>query len=367
MFTIFKLIGSSLKMFVRNRQALFFTMFFPVILMTLLGLLAFDNFPKIDVGVVVTAPPTSGTQKFVDQLKQIPAFDVTVGTERSEKEAIEKGDRSSVLIIPGDFFPEGAPTSPDPKKLVLLKDANNLQQASTVQSIISQILDKTTLSITNAPTLFTLESREINSQNFKYIDFLVPGIVSLSIMQMAVFSVAFVFVDYKEKGVLKRLLATPMKPYQFVTANVVTRLLVSVVQAGLLIAIGVIVFKAHLVGSPFVLLPVVLLGAIMFLGLGFTISGFANTIETVPAIANLVVFPMMFLGGAFFAIDSMPDWLQSIANYLPLTFLSTAVRSVMLDGASLSDIQHNLLWMGIWAVILITTANFTFGLEEKRQ
>jgi ABC-2 type transport system permease protein len=148
---------------------------------------------------------------------------------------------------------------------------------------------------------------------------------------------------------------------------VVTRLIISLLQAAMLIAIGVLVFNAHLIGSIWVLIPVVLLGAIMFLGLGFTISGFANTVETVPAVANLVVFPMMFLGGAFFAIDSMPNWLQSIANYLPLTFLSESVRSVMLDGAGFADIQSNLLWMIIWSAILVTTANLTFGLEQKRQ
>jgi ABC-2 type transport system permease protein len=365
MYTLLKLTKSAIKMFIRNKQALFFTLFFPVVLMTLLGLLAFDNTPKINLGVAITAPPTAGTQQFVEQLKNIPIFEVTLDTEANEREAIQKGDRDASLIIPGDFFPDIPNTNT--KTLTLLKNNNNIQQASTAESIINQILDKTTLQITKAPTLFHLNIEDINARDFKYIDFLVPGIVSLSIMQMSVFSVAFVFADYKEKGVLKRLLATPMKPYQFVLANVVTRLIISVVQATMLIAIGVLVFNAHVIGSYFLLIPIVLLGALMFLGLGFTLSGFANTVETVPALANLVVFPMMFLGGVFFAVDNMPTWLQHFAKYLPLTYLSHSMRSVMLEGAKFADIQTDLLWMLGWALFLVAAASVTFGFEEKRQ
>jgi ABC-2 type transport system permease protein len=83
----------------------------------------------------------------------------------------------------------------------------------------------------------------------RYIEFLLPGLIALSVMQMSVFSVAFVFTQYKEKGVLKRLLATPMKPLQFVAANAITRLIVSVVQAAIFIVMGILLFKVHIIGS----------------------------------------------------------------------------------------------------------------------
>jgi ABC-2 type transport system permease protein len=351
-------------MFVRNKQALFFTLVSPIIIMTIFGLLAFDRVPKVNLGVAVTAPPTPGTEQFVEQLGSVPAFSVTVGTEFAEREALKQGERSAVLVIPGDFIPDGRPV--DMHTAVLLKNSGDAQQAATAESIITQVLDKTNLAVAGEPAYYNLESQNTDSRNLKYIDFLVPGIVALSIMQMSVFSVAFVFADYKEKGVLKRLLATPMKPYEFVTANVVTRLLVALVQAAFLIAVGVIIFKAQVIGSYWALLPIVVLGAVMFLGLGFTVSGFANTVEAVPAIANLVVFPMLFLGGTFFPIDTMPDWLQKIANFLPLTYLSDSMREVMINGASLADVQANLWWMAGWAVVLVVAANFSFGFEEKR-
>jgi ABC-2 type transport system permease protein len=184
-------------------------------------------------------------------------------------------------------------------------------------------------------------------------------------MQMSVFSVAFVFTQYKEKGVLKRLLATPMQPFQFVVANVITRLLVSLAQGAVFIIIGVLLFKVHIVGSYWLIALCILLGALMFLGLGFTISGLSKTVDSVPAIANLIVFPMLFLGGTFFSISNMPGWLQVIAKILPLTYLSGALRDVMTKGAGFGDIIFNLGIMLAWAIVLIFLATVTFSFQEK--
>jgi ABC-2 type transport system permease protein len=186
-------------------------------------------------------------------------------------------------------------------------------------------------------------------------------------MQMSVFSVAFVFVTFKEKGILKRILATPIRPWEFVFSNVITRLIVTLIQTAIFIALGVLAFDAQVIGSYWLLALIALFGAIMFLGLGFTISGLASTVESVPAIANLAVFPMLFLGGTFFAIESFPNWIQPIAEYLPLTFFSDAMRQVMTQGASFADISRDIWWMLGWAVVMVVLANVTFGFEEKRQ
>lgn len=355
---------SSIKMFVRNRQAVFFTLFVPIIIMTIFGLLGFDNVPKIDVGVV-TGNPTPATQQFIDQFTGISAFKVDRGTEESERVALEKGDRSAVFVFPDALIP-GGPGKPDVQTVKAYTNVGEAQQARTAVTVLQQMLDKTTISLSQTPELFTVFVQELNARNLKYIDFLLPGIVALAIMQMSIFSTAFVFVDYKEKGILKRLLATPMKPHQFVTANVITRLLVAIAQAAILVAVGVLAFKAHVIGSYWLLLPSVILGGVMFLGMGFAISGLAKTVEAVPAIANLVVFPMLFLGGTFFPLDIMPTWLQSIVQYLPLTYLSDALRSVMTESASFTAISHDLFWMLGWSAVLVFLANFTFGFEEKR-
>ena len=362
MYTTYFLTISSIKMFLRNKQALFFTLFMPFIIMLIFGYIGFDKPPKIDIGIV-THNPNTATQNFINQIKQFPTFTVHEGGLEVEQKELIEGNRSSVLDIPGDFF--SSEQSESPKTIRVYSNAGQEGQAKTVISILSQIMDKITLEAVHAPTLFTVHEEVINAHNLRYIEFLLPGLIALSIMQMSVFSVAFVFAQFKEKGILKRLLATPMRPWQFVTSNVITRLLVAIIQTTIFIVLGILLFKVHVIGSYALLFLVALLGSIMFLGLGFTISGLAKTVDSVPALANIFVFPMLFLGGTFIAISNMPNWLQAIAKFLPLTYFSTALRDVMTKGSGFNDIIWDIFGMIIWGAILIGLATITFGFQEK--
>lgn len=361
MYTIYKLTIASIKMFVRSRQALFFTLFMPLMIMLIFGYIGFDKPTSIDVGLV-THSPNQSTAQFIDSVKKLPTFAIHEGTIEDEKMQLDQGNRAVILDIPDAVIPEGGRNG---QPITAYTNAGKAAESQAVLSILNQTINQMTLSALKAQPLVSVTKEDVNSHNLRYIEFLLPGLIALSIMQMSVFSVAFVFTQYKEKGTLKRLLATPMRPIQFVAANTITRLIVSVAQALIFIVAGIILFKAHVVGSYLLLFLIVIMGAVMFLGLGYTISGLATTTDSVPAIANLVVFPMLFLGGTFFSISQMPWWLQMVAKYLPLTFFSTALRDVWTKGAGLPDVSWNLLGMLIWGVILIFLATVTFRFQEK--
>jgi len=378
--TIRTLTLASLKMFVRNKQSLFFTLFMPFIFIGIFGLIGFDKPQQIDLGVV-SGSPTPSTQAFLKSLEEIAAFHIHSGTEADERAALQKGDRAVVMLVPDALFPDPAAigsaagsagqaptakTAPRAQNVTILKNVAYEQQAQTAIVILNQLFDKTTLQIAKAPALFTLDVQDISAKKVRYIDFLLPGIVAMSIMQMAVFSVAFVFTDYKEKGILKRLLATPMKPQDFVISQVITRLLVAVTQSAVLLGFGALIFKSHIYGNPLLILLTVLLGGIMFLGLGFTISGLSKTVDAVPAIANIIVFPMLFLSGIFFPTSSMPGWLQSVVTYLPLQPFAHAMREIVGNGAGFMAIKADLAWVTGWAIVLVALAVITFRWEEKR-
>lgn len=363
--TTLKLTLASIKMFLRSRQALFFTLFSPLIIMVIFGLIGFDKPQTYDVGLV-SGNFEPATQQMIDKLKDISVLKIHEDTYDNEIQQLKDGNRVLVLTVPNDLL-SMAPDQSSAAPKVINIDINESQQgqAQAVISILNQFLDKANLAAVNAPTLFSLKQEIVNSKNLKYIDFLLPGLIAMSVMQMSVFSVAFVFVQYKEKGVLKRLLATPMWPAQFVAANVLTRMLVSIAQTAIFILVGVFVLKAHIIGSYWLIFLCVIPGTLMFLGLGFTISGISKTVDSVPAIANLIAFPMLFLGGTFFPISNMPHWLQVFAKVLPLTFFSTALRDITTKGATLGDIKFDLLAMFNWAFILILLAIVTFGFQEK--
>jgi ABC-2 type transport system permease protein len=361
MFTIYKLTIASIKGFVRSTQALFFTLFMPLIIMLIFGYIGFDKPTKIDVGLV-TSNPTPATANFIEQIKQFPTFAVHEGSLDAERVELDEGNRAVILEVPDNAIPSGARA---PEAMVAHTNAGKVGEVQAVLSILNQYINQMTLTQANIEPIVKVEEKEINSNNLRYIEFLLPGLIALSIMQMGVFSVAFVFTQYKEKGVLKRILATPMRPIHFVAANVITRLLVSLVQAAIFIVVGILLFQVDIVGSYWLMFLCVLLGALMFLGLGFSISGIAKTVDSVPAIGNLVVFPMLFLGGTFFPIANMPPWLQMFAQFLPLTYFSTALRDVMTKGAGFFDIGWDIAAMVIWAIILITLATVTFRFQEK--
>lgn len=361
MYTTWMLTLVEMKMFLRNRQALFFTLFMPLFIMLIFGYIGFDKPQKIDVGLVIHEPNAQTTQ-FIEAVRQFPTFTVHEGALDAERAELDEGNRAAVIDVQDELLVVGQKT---PKELTVYTNASKAGEAQAVVSILNQAITKMTMEASGQKPIVTVATQEINAHNLRYIEFLLPGLIALSIMQMAVFSVAFVFTQYKEKGVLKRLLATPMKPIHFVLSNAFTRLVISIAQAAIFIVLGLVLFNVYVVGSYFLLAIAVILGAFMFLGLGFTISGLAKTTDTVPVLANLTVFPMMFLGGTFFAVENMPTWLQYIAKLLPLTYFSTAVREIMTKGAGIAELYPQFLGMIVWAVILYVLATFTFSMQER--
>lgn len=359
MYCIYVFTISSMKMFLRNRQALFFSLFVPFMILFIFGCMDFDKPPQMTIGLV-THSPNPATAMVLTQIRKAEALVIKEGTLDAELAELRKGNRTAVLDVPDNLVPLAFTLSPPPP-LTLYPNESRPMEAGIFQTI----LEKAALSAAQARPLFTTQRKSVAVHNFRYIEFLLPGVVAMSIMQMSVFSVAFVFAQYREKGVLKRLLATPIRPYQFVTANIITRLTTSVAQAAILVATGMLVYKIPMAGSFWLLTLCVIMGALVFLGMGFTISGLSKSVETVPVLANLIVFPMMFLGGVFFPGTSMPAWLTPLADNLPLTFYSKALRAIMTDGANLAQIQGPMIGMLIWAVAMITLATLTFRIQER--
>ena len=359
MYCIYMLTKASLKMFLRNRQALFFSIFMPLLIMLIFGAMNFGKEAPLVIGLVSRkAGPAS--QEFSKHLKEIPSLNLREGSLDEELNELKEGNRSVVLVVPDDFL-----ISDSSHELTAYVNEGRPIEANMAMILIDRMADKATLAASQIKPLFTIKQQSVSEHSVRYIEFLLPGIIAMSVMQMSVFSVAFVFAQYREKGVLKRLLATPVRPYQFVTANIVTRLIMSLVQACLFTALGLAIFHVRVAGAYWILGVAIVLGSLMFLGLGFTISGLCKTMETVPVLSNIIVFPMLFLGNVFFPASNVPKWLQPVANNLPLTYFARALRAVMTQGSGLAAVKWDLLGVLGWGVLLITLAMLTFRMQEK--
>jgi ABC-2 type transport system permease protein len=340
---------AALKMFVRDRSLMFFSLFIPIFLMTIFGVMDFDRFGTVKLGVV-NHSQSEASQKFVESLEKVKTFQVTRGLEDKERKALDKGERDIVLTLPNNFGQFDS-RNLQAQSLTLYYNEGRSDRVGAGMIILEQMLSETNFQITNSPRLFSLEKKSVNSLNLTYIDFLVPGIVAMMIMQLGIISVAALITSFKEEGILRRLKATPVKPSVFLTSQVFTRLLLLLIQVGLVLAIGVIVFKMHLVGNPINIAALAILGGIVFLSIGFAISGIAKTRDTAIAVAQLIQMPMMFLSGVFFPREALPEILRKVTDYLPLTYLTHAMREVTTTQTSLASLQNDVLALGVWAVV----------------
>ncbi len=315
---------------------------------------------KIDV---TNDSRTQLASQFESTLGKVPVFKVKNVDKAQGSADLDKGDADLAVIIPANFgeFGNGQMTQ---SKVIAHFNAAKPQNGQAAAQIVQQLVSGFNDSITRTPQIISVDASGVKTKNLSYIDFLLPGMVGLSIMQLGIFSVAFAFVSYKSTGMLRRLQATPVHPGSFLAAQGFTRLIMAVFQTILLAGIGLAFFGFHLSPSsyfPFVVLA--LLGSVVFMALGFAIAGWAKNEDQAQPVAQLVQFPMMFLSGTFFPRDSFPHALQAVTGYLPLTYLADALRHVANDGASLWAVRGDLLGLLVWAIIAGALAVRLFSWE----
>ena len=271
---------------------------------------------------------------------------------------LEEGRLDFLAIIPEQFG-----TTQDPATVEGLFNANRPQRAQIGATVLARELDDLTFQVSGNDRLFELESREINSRSFEYVDFLVPGVIAMAIMQTGIFGVVFAVIQYRQQGVLRRLRATPVHPSNFLAGQILTRLLVSIVQTMILLGVGVFFLGVDIRGNLLTLLMLALVGGALFISLGYAVSGFARSEESAAPLANLVALPMMFLSGVFFSRDSLPSVLGTITEYFPLTFLADSMREVTAEGSGLFDVSGDLLGLVAWTVVFFVLAVKVFRWE----
>jgi ABC-2 type transport system permease protein len=202
-------------------------------------------------------------------------------------------------------------------------------------------------------------TQPIESLDIDYIDFFVPGILAMSLMNSGVIGLSTAFVTYREKGILRRIKVTPFSLTSFILARIVTTLIIAVIQAVVLIGLGVLIYDLTLRGNPLLILLAIMVGGLAFLAIGFALSGIARNTETAASYANLMTFPMLFLSGTFFPIDSLPVWLQGLTRILPLRYLIDALREPMMRGKGIGEVWLDLLvLLGVFAVAMAVAVRF---------
>jgi ABC-2 type transport system permease protein len=343
------------RAYLRDRTAIFFSLIVPLMLLLIFGSLNLGAFGQVTLAIDDRAN-NAASQQFVAALQKIDTLSTKTQSTDDALPRLKRTELDMLLVIPKDFAIAPTRAGQSVPTLTIYGNDARPQQVSVGTSIVNDVITRLSFAVNQSAPVLNVEKQDVQGVRLRYVDFLVPGILGVNVMQLAVFSVAFALVADKRRGVLRRIMATPLRPSTFLVSQVFTRLIMATLQVLIMIGVAVFLFDVHPLGGIVPLLLVCLLGSVLFLTIGFALAGWAETENQVPAIAQLITLPQFFFSGVFFSKEAAPALIRPLTNLLPLTFLNDALREISVQGASLWDVRGSLLGLVVWTGIGLVLA-----------
>lgn len=357
-----KLFIANLKMTFRNRQSLFWLLAFPLIFTVIFGFFFSGNMSTGTVALINNSA-TPLAQSLQKAMTDSTVFKTKADiSEKDARDQLAKSQISAVVIVPADF---GAPTPASPKNITIVSDPANAQTNSVVAGFISQFLTAVDFQIHQISPTYQVTAEKTNSRALTYFDFVLMGLIGMALMNSSIQGVSIAMSNYREDKILKRITTTPLPAWKFITAEVLARLVLNVIQIALILAVGYYGFHAHIYGNLFLLFAFALLGGLLFQCFGFMVAAVTKTTDAAEGMATAITIPMMFLAGVFFPIDTLPKWLYSVVQYLPLAPLLKMIRAIgSASGSPFADPKNIELVIG-WIIIVLAITIWRFRLSEE--
>jgi ABC-2 type transport system permease protein len=269
---------------------------------------------------------------------------------RAEKQ-VRDGDREALLVLRRDG---GSGT-----RAQLYYSNASATQSGILKGVVSGASSRISVVAAGGTPAIVYSQQSVDSSALSYIDFLLPGILALSIMISAVIGLSTVLVAWRQRGVLRRLKLTPMPLWEFLVSRIAASLALALLQVVVLIAFGALAFGIHISTTAWAAIPIALAGALCFLVMGFTVGSLVSEPETADAVTNVITNPMMFLSGTFFPVSAMPHVVQTIARALPLYYMANGLRDTIVRNQGLThvlpDLGVLLALTGVLAVVSLRT------------
>jgi ABC-2 type transport system permease protein len=318
----------------REPEVIFWVFGFPILLALGLGI-AFRNKPAETTSVAIVAGPTSPQiLSLLDRSPQHASIHTTVLDAAQAETGFRLGKYDLVVIPNGEGGVQYRYDPARPESVLSHAEVDNALQSAAGRK------DPVPTSV--------VASTEPGS---RYIDFLIPGLLGMNVMNAAMWGIGFALVDMRQRKLLKRFVGTPMRRSDFLLALTSSRIILMLVEVLLLLSFGAVVFHMRVLGSLLTIVLVGAVGALSFGGLGLLTASRAQKIESVSGLINLVMMPMWIFSGVFFSYQRFPAVAQPFIKALPLTALNDALRATILEGASLRAQSGRILVMALWGGI----------------
>ena len=318
--------------FIREPEAVFWALFFPILLTVGLGV-AFGTRPA-DVLPVATPSPA-----IARSLRREPALDVRELAEQAARDALRTG--RVVLLV-----------EPDAASGVVYRYDDTNPQGGTARLLADRVIQHAGGRTDPVPA----RNQVVREAGSRYIDFVVPGLVGLGIMSNTLWGLGFSIVDARRRKLIKRLMATPMSRTHYLLSHLFWRMIVLAAEVGIPLGFGVVAFGVPVRGRLVELAALSVLASLSFSALGLLAASRARTTEGVSGVLNLLQMPMWILSGVFFSSNRFPDAVQPLIRALPLTALIDGLRAHMLQGATLVQLAPQVGTLGAWLVVSFALA-----------
>jgi ABC-2 type transport system permease protein len=362
-YTVWVFFAISLRRVFRDRVALFFTFLFPLIFLFVFGgIFGHSQSTSFNVALIDNSQ-TAFAQQFVKQAEsqKILKIDKTVTNLSAANEKMGRGELDATIELPPNFgkVMNGAPSG----QAIIHYTENNVSAAQTLASVLQAEFQGINAKIVKTTTPFTVVSQQSNVRSLSTFDYTFTGLLGFSILGAGIFGPMNVFPELKKMGILRRLHTTPLRVWQYFMSTMMGYAVTGLMSIAIMFIVAIAVFHLKVVGNYFELAIFLAFGIIMILGIGLALGGWAKNERQVAPLGNIIVFPMMFLTGVFFPRYLMPQWLQGVTTYMPLTPVIDGARLIATEGKSLLDIGSQLGIMAVWTVIIYIIAFRVFRWE----
>ncbi|ABF39290.1 ABC multidrug efflux pump, inner membrane subunit [Candidatus Koribacter versatilis Ellin345] len=325
------LLGARMKELFREPEVIFWIFMFPILLAFGLGI-AFRNKPVEKANVVFAQQ--EGSDALQTLLKSAPdaqRFNIQVQPPEQAANSFRLGK------VDLEILPDGK------------GGAEYVYDPARPESVLARNVVDDALQIAAGRKPVLSSSSRVNSEpGSRYIDFLIPGLLGMNLMGSGMWGIGFALVDMRQRKLLKRFIATPMRRSDFLLALASSRLILMIIELFLVLGFGILMFHMRVMGSWPAIILVSVLGAMTFAGLGLLTASRAQKIETASGIMNLIMMPMWIFSGIFFSYERFPAKVLPIIRLLPLTALNDSLRAVILEGKTLASLSEPLIVLCLW-------------------
>ena len=379
----FRIAWKDLMELFRNRLGLVLLVVMPLFMMVMVGFIyptGGVNLSNMPIAMVNEDSGFNGStipsQTFFTALQginnQTGMMTLTTASSLDEvKDLVQRGELSGGIVIPSNF--SQSVYSGEQGTVIIITDQSNPQISATIQGVLSGVFDNMgtmmaqqqiqimnpTLNATSALAIvkpLNVQTQGVVPGNPSYFDFIAPGIMAMTVMMSVMTGLPVAISQEKEIGTMDGMMVAPVNRLSILLGKTIAQTARGLIQGVIILALAIGIFGVTIQGNILLVFALLLLGVFSFVGLGIVITSFTKDQETAQMLMMTLMFPMMFLSGVFFPVQQMPWFMQSIAQFLPLTYASDALRKVMVLGAGIPQISNELIILIVFGVVMIAIA-----------